>query len=147
MSPAGGVGINLAIQDAVAAANRLTQPLLEGIVSEADLAAVQRRREFPTRVTQAIQIVAHRGFARVFMNPGPISAPWPLKAVSSLPGFRRTVGRAVGIGARPEHVCERNTQSRSSIIRMTLFASIGIAAVAIAAGCVACRLLINRTSA
>jgi 2-polyprenyl-6-methoxyphenol hydroxylase-like FAD-dependent oxidoreductase len=145
MSPAGGVGINLAIQDAVAAANRLTEPLLEGRVSEADLAAVQRRREFPTRVTQAIQIVAHRGFARVFENPGPISAPWPVKAVASLPGVRHAVGYAVGIGARPEHVRERNMQPRRSTGRR-LFASIGIAAVAIAAGCAACRLLIKRAS-
>jgi 2-polyprenyl-6-methoxyphenol hydroxylase-like FAD-dependent oxidoreductase len=147
MSPAGGVGINLAIQDAVAAANRLTQPLLEGRISEADLAAVQRRREFPTRVTQAIQIAAHRGFARVFENPGPISAPWPVKAVASLPAARRAVGYAVGIGARPEHVCERNTRSRRSTLRRTLFATIGIAAVVIAAGAVAYRLLLNRTSA
>jgi 2-polyprenyl-6-methoxyphenol hydroxylase-like FAD-dependent oxidoreductase len=133
MSPAGGVGINLAIQDAVAAANRLAEPLLEGRVSEADLAAVQRRREFPTRVTQAIQIVAHRGFARVFENPGPISAPWQVKAVASLPGVRHAVGYAVGIGARPEHVCERNMKPRGST-GWRLFASVGIAAIAIAAG-------------
>jgi 2-polyprenyl-6-methoxyphenol hydroxylase-like FAD-dependent oxidoreductase len=147
MSPAGGVGINLAIQDAVAAANRLTQPLLEGIVSDVDLAAIQTRREFPTRVTQTIQIMAHRGFARVFENSGPISAPWPVKAVARLPGVRRAVGYAVGIGVRPEHVRERNTPSRRSAIRRTLFATIGIAAVAIVSGCVACRLLINKTSA
>ena len=76
MSPAGGVGINLAIQDAVAAANLLAGPLQERCVPEAALAAVQKRRELPTRVTQAIQLFAHRGFARVFENPGPIQAPW-----------------------------------------------------------------------
>ena len=144
MSPAGGVGINLAIQDAVAAANRLTMPLLEGRTSEADLAAIQSRREFPTRVTQAIQIIAHRGLARTFENPGPLSAPWPLKAAASLPAVRRAVGYAVGIGARPEHVCARNTQSRHSTLRKTLFASIGIAAVAVAAGCMACRFVCKR---
>ena len=147
MSPAGGVGINLAIQDAVAAANRLTQPLLDRHVSEADLAAVQRRREFPTRATQAIQLAAHRGFARVFENAGPISAPWPVKAVASFPGFRRAVGYAVAIGARPEHVCERNIRPRRSTLPRTLLTSIGIAAAAVAAGCLACRLLFNRTSA
>jgi len=147
MSPAGGVGINLAIQDAVAAANRLAQPLLDGHVSEADLAAVQRRREFPTRVTQAIQIAAHRGLARTFEKSGPMSAPWAMKAAGSIPGVQRAVGYAVGIGARPEHVCERKMQPRRATFRRTLFAGIGIAAVAIAVGCVACRLLINRTSA
>ena len=60
MSPAGGVGINLAIQDAVAAANLLTRPLPARCVPEEALAAVQRRREFPTRVTQAMQLSAHR---------------------------------------------------------------------------------------
>jgi 2-polyprenyl-6-methoxyphenol hydroxylase-like FAD-dependent oxidoreductase len=72
MSPAGGVGINLAIQDAVAAANLLTKPLQERCVSEAALANVQKRREFPTRVTQAVQLAAHRGLARVFETAGPI---------------------------------------------------------------------------
>lgn len=104
MSPAGGVGINLAIQDAVAAARILAAPLLERRVSEAVLAAVQKRREFPTRVTQGIQLLAHRGFARVFENPGPLEAPWQIKAVTRIPGIHRAVGYAAGIGARPEHV-------------------------------------------
>src|SRR4051812_8486745 len=146
MSPAGGVGINLAIQDAVAAANRLTRPLLERRVSEADLAAIQRRRKFPTRITQAIQILAHRGFARVFANPGPISPPWPVKTLASVPVVRRAVGYAVGIGARPEHVCVRETQSSRYTLRRGLLATIGIAAVVMAAGCVAWKLLIDRDS-
>jgi len=147
MSPAGGVGINLAIQDAVAAANRLAQHLLDGSVSEADLAAVQRRREFPARVTQAIQIAAHRGFARVFENPGPISLPWPVKVVASVPGVRRAVGYAVGIGARPEHVSDRRSQFPDPKLQRTALASIGIAAVAAAAGLALCTLLINRRRA
>jgi len=106
MSPAGGVGINLAIQDAVAAANLLTGPLQARSVPVTALAAVQKRREFPTRVTQAIQLFAHRGFAQVFENPGPIRAPWQLKAAMKIPGIHRAVGYAVGIGARPEHVRE-----------------------------------------
>ena len=106
MSPAGGVGINLAIQDAVAAANILTGPLQARCVPVSALAAVQKRRDFPTRVTQAIQLFAHRGFAQVFENPGPIRAPWQLKAAMKIPGIHRAVGYAVGIGARPEHVRE-----------------------------------------
>ena len=133
MSPAGGVGINLAIQDAVAAANLLTGPLQARCVPVAALAAVQKRRNFPTRITQAIQLFAHRGFARVFENPGPIRAPWQLKVAMRIPGIRRAVAYAVGIGARPEHVHEaaqaRPRHSRAAII---VFAGIGIAASAVA---------------
>jgi 2-polyprenyl-6-methoxyphenol hydroxylase-like FAD-dependent oxidoreductase len=106
MSPAGGVGINLAIQDAIAVANLLTKPLQERCVSEAALAEVQKRRELPTRITQAIQLQAHRGLARVFENPGPIRAPWQVKVAVRIPGIQRVVGYAVGIGVRPEHVRE-----------------------------------------
>ena len=106
MSPAGGVGINLAIQDAIAAANLLTKPLQERCVSEAALAEVQKRRALPTRITQAIQLRAHRGLARVFENPGPIRAPWQVKLAVRIPGIQRLVGYAVGIGVRPEHVRE-----------------------------------------
>ena len=77
MSPAGGVGINLAIQDAIFAANVLSEPLQSGRLTEAALAAVQRRRELPTRIIQGLQVSAHRGFAHVFQNPGPLKAPWP----------------------------------------------------------------------
>jgi 2-polyprenyl-6-methoxyphenol hydroxylase-like FAD-dependent oxidoreductase len=112
MSPAGGVGINLAIQDAIAAANLLTQPLLDRIVLETDLAAVQRRRQFPTALTQSIQLLAHRGLARVFENSGPIRAPWQLKVVTRVPGVQRALGYAVGVGVRPEYVREK-TQSSS----------------------------------
>ena len=104
MSPAGGVGINLAIQDAVATANLLAAPIRERRVTDADLARVQQRREFPTRVTQKVQVFAHKGFQRVFEDPGPIKAPWQLKTIVSIPGVQRLTGRAVGMGARPEHV-------------------------------------------
>lgn len=104
MSPAGGVGINLAIQDAVATANLLARPLLERRLRESDLAAVQRRRVFPTLVTQTMQTFAHRGIARVFENPGPIEAPWQMKAAARIPGIHSALGYAVGVGARPEHV-------------------------------------------
>jgi 2-polyprenyl-6-methoxyphenol hydroxylase-like FAD-dependent oxidoreductase len=104
MSPAGGVGINLAIQDAVAAANLLAVPLLEGGVSEAELARVQRRRELPTRVTQLLQVNAHKGFAYVFEHQGPLKAPWQMKVAFRIPGVQRLTARVIGIGVRPEHV-------------------------------------------
>jgi 2-polyprenyl-6-methoxyphenol hydroxylase-like FAD-dependent oxidoreductase len=104
MSPAGGVGINLAIQDAVATANLLTRGLLAGQVTEAMLARVQCRREFPTRATQFLQVQAHKGLAKIFQNPGPARAPWQLKVVTSIPGVHDVLGRLVGVGVRPEHV-------------------------------------------
>jgi 2-polyprenyl-6-methoxyphenol hydroxylase-like FAD-dependent oxidoreductase len=107
MSPAGGVGINLAVQDAVAGANLLTDALLRGRPREADLAAVQERREFPARVTQAVQVQIHKNFERVFATQGPLEAPWQLKLVVQIPGIHRALGYAVGMGVRPEHV-QRN---------------------------------------
>jgi 2-polyprenyl-6-methoxyphenol hydroxylase-like FAD-dependent oxidoreductase len=104
MSPAGGVGINLAIQDAVAAANLLTVPLREGRVTEEILSAVQRRREFPTRVTQRVQVTAHKGFNYIFQHSGDIKAPWQLRLATHIPGIQRLLGRMIGIGVRPEHV-------------------------------------------
>jgi 2-polyprenyl-6-methoxyphenol hydroxylase-like FAD-dependent oxidoreductase len=109
MSPAGGVGINLAIQDAVATANILAESLRaeslgEGQVTEALLARVQQRREFPTRVTQALQVNAHKAIARVFQTSGEFQLPWQVKAVSHVPGLQRAMGYLVGIGVRPEHV-------------------------------------------
>jgi len=107
MSPAGGVGINLAIQDAVAAANLLTASLREGLVTEGLLAAVQQRREFPTRVTQRMQVTAHKGFEYIFRHPGAIKAPWQLKLVTHVPGIQHLLGRLIGLGVRPEHVHSR----------------------------------------
>jgi 2-polyprenyl-6-methoxyphenol hydroxylase-like FAD-dependent oxidoreductase len=106
MSPAGGVGINLAIQDAVAAANLLADPMRRGRANEARLAMVQRRREFPTRATQFLQVNAHRGFSRLFQNTGRIEAPWQLKLAVQIPGIQRVMGRVVGMGVRPEHVAD-----------------------------------------
>jgi 2-polyprenyl-6-methoxyphenol hydroxylase-like FAD-dependent oxidoreductase len=108
MSPAGGVGINLAIQDAVATANILGDALRDKRVNTDSLAAVQRRREFPTRVTQAIQANAHNAFAKVFQNPGPAHAPWQLKVAAQIPGVQRVLARVIGIGVLPEHIREAN---------------------------------------
>jgi 2-polyprenyl-6-methoxyphenol hydroxylase-like FAD-dependent oxidoreductase len=104
MSPAGGVGINLAIQDAVATANLLAEPLRERRVTEALLARVQHRREFPTRVTQMMQVNAHKAFVRVFKNSGPLPVPWQLKVIAHAPGLQRVMGHVVGVGIQPEHV-------------------------------------------
>ena len=104
MSPVGGVGINLAIQDSVAAANLLAGPLRERAVSERVLARVQRRREFPTRVTQALQVNAHKALQTVFRSQGPMQAPWQLRAFSCVPGLPRLLARIIGIGIRPEHI-------------------------------------------
>ena len=105
MSPIGGVGINLAIQDAVAAANLLAAKLRDGDVNETDLQAVQRRRAFPTRVTQALQlIVQNRVIAPTLgasINPRP---PLLVRLFARFAPLRRIPARIVGLGVRPEHV-------------------------------------------
>jgi 2-polyprenyl-6-methoxyphenol hydroxylase-like FAD-dependent oxidoreductase len=105
MSPIGGIGINLAIQDAVAAANLLAAPLREGRLTDADLAAVQARREPPTRVTQAGQVfIQNRVIDRFLGQDRPTGVPWPLRLVAAFPLLRRLPARFVGLGVRPEHV-------------------------------------------
>jgi 2-polyprenyl-6-methoxyphenol hydroxylase-like FAD-dependent oxidoreductase len=131
MSPAGGVGINLAIQDAVAAANLLAQPLKDRSLSEADLAGVQQRREFATRATQAAQVAIHGAFARVLANPGPVKAPWQLRLAVRIPGIHRALGYAVGIGVRPEHIRRTLRPSVSPLCRFAV--SIGRALGTVAA--------------
>ncbi|MCE9651440.1 MAG: FAD-dependent oxidoreductase [Parvibaculum sp.] len=105
MSPIGGVGINLAVQDAVAAANILSRPLLSRTLTSDDLARVQKRRLFPTRVTQAVQVFAQTRIVEpVLRETGTISPPFPLKLLNWFPILRRLPARAVGMGVRPEHV-------------------------------------------
>jgi 2-polyprenyl-6-methoxyphenol hydroxylase-like FAD-dependent oxidoreductase len=105
MSPVGGVGINLAIQDAVAAANILARPLREGRVTIADLRRVQQRREFPTWVTQRLQVlIQDRVISRVLASRQQLSLPWPLRLFRWFPFLRRIPARLVGMGVRPEHV-------------------------------------------
>ncbi len=106
MSPVGGVGINLAIQDAVAAANILSAPLRGKSLTLSHLRAVQRRREFPTRVTQRIQIfIQTRVIGRVLVSRNAkLSLPLPLKLLRRYPFLRRLPARVVGVGIRPEHV-------------------------------------------
>ena len=105
MSPIGGVGINLAIQDAVSAANILAQPLRDATLTDADLEAVQRRRTLPTRLTQGMQVaVQERVLDRVLGADKPIAAPWPLRLFNHLPWLARIPARLIGVGFRPEHV-------------------------------------------
>jgi 2-polyprenyl-6-methoxyphenol hydroxylase-like FAD-dependent oxidoreductase len=105
MSPIGGVGINLAVQDAVAAANVLAPRFLQGSVSEQDLHAVQRRREFPTRATQRLQLfMQNRVIGRVLQSTGKLSPPLLLRLLGQSAFLRRIPARLVGLGFRPEHV-------------------------------------------
>jgi len=105
MSPIGGVGINLAIQDAVAAANRLAGPLREGRLDPAHLRRVQRRREFPTRVTQAMQLrIQRRVVTRVLGTRERLELPVTFRLLARFQCLRRISGRLIGIGIRPEHV-------------------------------------------
>jgi len=114
MSPVGGVGINLAIQDAVAAANILYRPLMQGTPSVTDLEAVQRRREFPTRVTQGAQVfVQNRVLAPTISNGGSGSFRTVVRLFRQFPVLRRVPARLVGVGVRPEHV--RTPESPTAI--------------------------------
>lgn len=106
MSPVGGVGINLAIQDAVAAANILAEPLLLGSVTEDVLTKVQQRRELPTRVVQRLQVFAHKRFIRPSLGSTATVTrlPLPLRLLQQFPVLRRIPARLIGVGFRPEHV-------------------------------------------
>jgi 2-polyprenyl-6-methoxyphenol hydroxylase-like FAD-dependent oxidoreductase len=105
MSPIGGVGINLAIQDAVAAANRLAAPLRTGRLVTDDLQAVQRRREFPTRVTQRLQLLAQERIIRPLLGSTErLRPPEWLRLLVRFPALQRIPGRLIGLGVRPEHV-------------------------------------------
>jgi 2-polyprenyl-6-methoxyphenol hydroxylase-like FAD-dependent oxidoreductase len=104
-SPIGGVGINLAIQDAVATANLLGSILLRKVPSESELQAVQQRRSFPTRATQRLQAAIQNNVIRkVLGSSKTLALPWPLKLLRHWPILRRIPARLVGVGFRPEHV-------------------------------------------
>jgi 2-polyprenyl-6-methoxyphenol hydroxylase-like FAD-dependent oxidoreductase len=105
MSPIGGVGVNLAVQDAVAAANILWQPLKAGTLREDDLERVERRREFPTRVTQRMQVIVQNNVIDRLLGAGEaLAPPWPLRLTSWFAPLRLIPAWLVGKGVRPEHV-------------------------------------------
>ncbi len=117
MSPVGGVGINLAIQDAVAAANILVPSLLGGTVGEDDLRSVQARREFPTRMTQRLQVFAHKNLlAPTLGSTAPIrSLPLLIRLLQRYPVLRRIPARVLGLGFRPEHVRTPERKSEAGV--------------------------------
>ncbi|MUZ74053.1 FAD-dependent oxidoreductase [Agrobacterium vitis] len=110
MSPIGGVGVNLAIQDAVAAANRLVKPLLSGEPLDAHLAAIEKRRLFPTKATQKLQLMMRRkpkAEDEAMANEAPAKPSGPpafLKTIARWPLLAHIAGRLIGLGFRPEHV-------------------------------------------
>ena len=105
MSPIGGVGVNLAVQDAVAAANILAAPLRERRLTTDDLARVARRRLLPTRFVQAIQVVVQRRvIARVLADTTAIAPPLLLRLFGRLPLLQRLPARLIGLGVRTEHI-------------------------------------------
>jgi 2-polyprenyl-6-methoxyphenol hydroxylase-like FAD-dependent oxidoreductase len=105
MSPVGGIGINLAIQDAVATANILSEPLRTGNVSERELRKVQQRRLFATRVTQRAQIFIQDRVLRPVLSSNQVfSVPLLLRLFQRLPFLRRIPARLIGIGIKPEHI-------------------------------------------
>jgi 2-polyprenyl-6-methoxyphenol hydroxylase-like FAD-dependent oxidoreductase len=105
MSPVGGVGINLAIQDAVAAANEVAAPLRDGRAGVEHLRRVERRRLWPTWVTQRLQVAFQRQVvAPVLGGRGPSRPPLVLRMLARCPRLRRIPARVIGLGVRPEHV-------------------------------------------
>jgi 2-polyprenyl-6-methoxyphenol hydroxylase-like FAD-dependent oxidoreductase len=112
MSPVGGVGVNLAVQDAVATANLLAAKLAGGCPPEQDLDAVRRRREFPVKVTQRMQVIAQNNIVSAALASGdaPLKAPLAVRVISAVPWLQGITARLVGLGVRPEHV-QSPTQS------------------------------------
>ncbi|MBP1297860.1 2-polyprenyl-6-methoxyphenol hydroxylase-like FAD-dependent oxidoreductase [Bradyrhizobium elkanii] len=104
MSPIGGVGVNLAVQDAVATANILAAKLVHGVPSEDELDAVRRRREFPVRVTQRMQVIAQNNIISAALKAGDQPVPLALRLITAMPWLQGLTARLVAVGVRPEHV-------------------------------------------
>lgn len=108
MSPLGGVGVNIAVQDAVAASNILAAPLREKRLADSDLAAVQAHRMWPVRATQAIQVfLQNRMIAPTLAGTRPLRPPLLLRLFDRFPILRRIPARVMGMGVQPEHVKTR----------------------------------------
>ena len=106
MSPVGGVGVNLAVQDAVATANILAARLAHGCPPENELDEVRRRREFPVRMTQRMQVVAQNNIISMALKPGsrPLQVPAIMRLITAVPWLQGITARFIGLGVRPEHV-------------------------------------------
>ncbi len=108
MSPVGGVGINLAIQDAVATANILAKPLLEKRLTIEDLQRLQKRRLWPARMTQRLQVaVQNRIITPTLASTVPLKPPLALRLFQRIPFLQRIPARLVGMGFRPEHIRQK----------------------------------------
>ena len=122
MSPIGGVGINLAVQDAVAAANILAGPFRDGIAAPNDLEAVQKRRSvshpcYP-RAASSLRC-KNNVISRVLASEAPPSPPWPVRLLDRWPLLHRIPARLVGVGFRPEHICTPDVMAEARIGRRT----------------------------
>jgi len=115
MSPAGGVGINLAIQDAVATANLLADKLRNGPVSVDDLRKVQTRREWPTRLIQGMQVFIHRRVVTGATSGRKSSLPFVVQLLKWFPVLRQIPARFIGIGPRPEHFHSGSAGSETKV--------------------------------
>jgi 2-polyprenyl-6-methoxyphenol hydroxylase-like FAD-dependent oxidoreductase len=106
MSPVGGVGVNLAVQDAVATANLLAAKLASGCPSADELDAVRRRREFPVKMTQRMQVTAQNNIINAALKSGdqPLKVPLVMRLITAVPWLQGITARIVGVGVRPEHV-------------------------------------------
>ena len=104
MSPVGGIGINIALQDAVAAANILAEPLRTGTLTDHHLKWVQTHRATAVSRTQRLQSLAHTVLNRVLHNPGPVTPPLALRILTRIPGFQYLTARVIGLGLQPEHI-------------------------------------------
>jgi 2-polyprenyl-6-methoxyphenol hydroxylase-like FAD-dependent oxidoreductase len=104
MSPVGGIGINIALQDAVATANHLTESLLSDSVTVHNLRSVQNYRESAVRNTQRVQVFAHRLLSRALRTTGPVTPPLALRILTSIPGIKYLTGRFIGMGLQPQHI-------------------------------------------
>ncbi|WP_334272972.1 FAD-dependent monooxygenase [Bradyrhizobium symbiodeficiens] len=106
MSPVGGVGVNLAVQAAVATANLLADKLQHGCPSENDLDAVRRRREFPARMTQRMQVIVQNKIISGALqgNDRPLRVPLIVRLITALPWLQGIPARLLALGVRPEHV-------------------------------------------
>ena len=118
MSPVGGVGINLAIQDAVAAANALAQALLDHAPLDEPCRAIQKRREFPTKMTQSAQLFAHKNFIRPALSHKEEvrKLPLALRLLKQFPILRRIPARLIGLGVRPEHIRTPDVHHRQAAV-------------------------------
>ncbi|WP_454647979.1 FAD-dependent oxidoreductase [Bradyrhizobium liaoningense] len=109
MSPVGGVGVNLAVQDAVATANLLADKLQRGCPTEDELDAVRRRREFPVKMTQRMQVIVQNNIISGALQGGdrPLKVPLVVRLVTALPWLQGIPARLLALGVRPEHVHSR----------------------------------------